>query len=144
MGSSRRNFYFCHLHCKVSQKIFACKLNLNESGQFFYDGSFMGFENPCFTNHTSFIFRFDMTDKRFHGLCSLKYTEYRPPPRMVVAALQEVSVPPDRPFGHLAVVVLPSIGGVVAEMTGKNFINIKEDDERPTCFKVSFKSRYFL
>ena len=75
--------------------------------------------------------------QEFHGLCLLKYT--LPASGVRYDPGQLVNVAPDAAAGTLAVVIFPNVGKVEAKLIGRNFIEIREDEINPPCFKVSFQ-----
>ena len=81
--------------------------------------------------------RYVSTRPSFHGLCLLKYTVFTPSPGARYSPRDIVPIATGTAAGTLAVVIFPSFGEINAKMTGKSFIDIKEDEVNPPCVKVS-------
>ena len=76
------------------------------------------------------------TESSFHGLCLLKYTVF--PVNERGNPTQIVPIAAGTEAGTLAILISPAFGEISTTMIGKGFIDIKEDEVNPPCFKVSF------
>ena len=82
------------------------------------------------------------TRSSFHGLCLLKYNVLAQ--NRGASPLQIVRIPAGAAAGALAILIFPTYGEISAKMIGKSFIDIKEDEVNPPCFKVSFQFLYTM
>jgi len=80
------------------------------------------------------------TRSSFHGLCLLKYNVLAQ--NRGASPLQIVRIPAGAAAGALAILIFPTYGEISAKMIGKSFIDIKEDEVNPPCFKLKDKMQF--